>query len=731
MIRTSFQNTALVAFLGLLLLVGFTGASLAQQANKPGRSYRLPGVDLKQPIIWGAQLEEPAGQGLAFGGQHQFEEDIHDHTRVLRDGKWVNIHDELVNQAPDFFAQQMVDSIAADVGFEWKDYRAQYLGGQLKDEKEASLVVGKYQQELKALAEFLKKRAASFTEEKTVSPRGILLLRVAARIDELAAGKLPPHEPSPPPDAAGWPQAIMQLHRLRTALEQASEMLFPEPPPRALSPLAYDAKTGCYLLFGGDHLDYLTADTWVFDPKIPRWTLQQPASAPPPRANHTLTARGDGSVLLSGGYTYTSSTDYVGGQYRDLDDGDWIYDISADSWRPASAAEGAVLGKAGSPLARGYRTGALHSDFFLQGAAPDAAAQTKRLAELPTNTWVAQKPPQLPQLNRDWGSAVYDPERRLILRFSGGHSAHGGSDVLHYHTDTNRWELPFPVEFPLGQLYTNTEYPQGFNFNRRPWVTGHTYQSYGYEPFTKRMLFTGQPKHTYVWDPLFADWRERYDKPAAMTYDSCFYTLTLCSTRRGLYCWTAQGKLLLFDFDHAEWRELPLSGEKLIGSRVDNSTLTYDSKRDRLYFFRKEYGDQHVYDGLIQTVDCEKLSVSTLRPSGAEAAGAISYLCQIRYDEANDLLLCGCTIAPGAVQGAAEDPAELRRTPVYDCASNAWLSARITGDDPSGVRGRNVSLGLMYDSERKLFWAVDTKSQVFALRMDRQKAGLLPLAAKE
>ena len=43
------------------------------------------------------------------------------------------------------------------------------------------------------------------------------------------------------------------------------------------------------------------------------------------------------------------------------------------------------------------------------------------------------------------------------------------------------------------------------------------------------------------------------------------------------------------------------------------------------------------------------------------------------------------------------------------------MSLKIGGDDPNGKTGRNVSLGLMYDAKRKLFWAVDTNSNVYVL----------------
>ncbi|HVR83772.1 MAG TPA: kelch repeat-containing protein, partial [Planctomycetota bacterium] len=317
-----------------------------------------------------------------------------------------------------------------------------------------------------------------------------------------------------------------------------------EPPPRALSPIAYDAKTKLFFIFGGDHLDYLTNDTWVFDAAQRRWSCRRPATAPPPRANHVLKAAGDGRIVLTGGYTYTSSTDYVGGQYRDLGDGEWTYDLLTDAW----------MGKGGvAPDSRVFRTGRLHPDFYQQGPKPDPAAFATWLAAVPANTWIGAKPPYLPALNRDWGTAVLDSDRDLILRWSGGHSAHGGTDVLQYHLRTNRWELPNPVEFPLGQLYSNTEYPDGWNFNHRPWITGHTYQNYGYDPILKRMLFTGRREHCYIYDPDLGDWTTRFAKPKGMAYGDCFYTLTLTPTPQGLVCWTQEGKLFRFKADGSEW----------------------------------------------------------------------------------------------------------------------------------------------------------------------------------
>jgi hypothetical protein len=629
------------------------------------KPFRLPGTDLKQQVIWGSTCESPT-LTLAFGGQDQKADDGNPHTRIKDGDAWKAIHEELRAKNPN---QKRRDELWA-------------LRNRVKD---------------------LAARARSrFFEGQPTEDLAPVALEIQPPVDSWA--EVPDFLKS-----GRAAEAVRRMAAVQIAIEKAAEALDAEPAPRAVSPLAFDAKSGLFVLFGGDHLDYLTNDTWIFDPAARRWILRHPKGAPPPRANHTLTAV-DGKIALKGGYTYTSTTDYVGGPYRNLADGEWTYDVAADAWTGT--------GKAVPPDSRTYRTGRLHPDLYLEGPKPEREPFAKWLAELPANTWKLTNPPHLPAMNRDWGTAVLDPERDLILRWSGGHSAHGGSDVLQFHLGTNRWELPMPVELPLGQTYSNTEYPEGVNFNRRPWVTGHTYQSYGVDPRLKKMIFTGRRDDWHLYDPDRGDWDGRFPKPKGMAHGDCFYTLTLTPTPEGLVCWTKDGALFRFDADKREWVGLPLQG-KLAGAVVDNSTVAYDAKRGRLLFWRKLYGDKTTYNGEIQSVDVKTGTVSTLSPEGKEAAVAVPYLCQIRYDAEHDLFLVGGTLPPG--------PDGARRTPAYDPAADRWVSLKITGDDPSGPRGRNVSLGLMYDARRKLFWAVDTNSKVYALRLDPKTADVQPL----
>jgi hypothetical protein len=694
-----------------LLLACVMLASAAPAWAQP-RAYRLPAVDLKEPVIWGTVCEAPDGTALAFGGQDQNDDDGRPPTRLRQGKEWKSIRQELRAGNP----LQHLGERAGEAGRSLKDVlargRALYLDGLPREETatrvrtELSPRLKKVAEEVAALVTDLGRpvvarndyEAAQAKQAKTsLDGAGTQLERVCERLSNR------------PLDA----DPLAQLAAAAILLERAAESLDAEPPPRALGPLVYEPKTKRFVLFGGDHFDYLTNDTWLFDPTQRRWQQRHPAAAPPPRANHTLKADGDGTVTLTGGYTYTSSTDYVGGQYRDQGDGDWSYDLAADTWK------GRVDGVA--PDQRVYRTGPFHPDFFLQGPRPDAAVFAGWLDKLPANTWQRTKPPQLPQLNRDWGTAVLDPDRDLILRWSGGHSAHGGTDVPHFHLASNRWELPCPVEFPLGQLYSNTSYPEGVSFNGRPWITGHTYQNYGYDPLSRQMLFLGQPRYFYRYDPDRGDWSgTRTLKPRELSYPNCFYTLTVTPTPHGLVCWTEQGKLFHLLKGGQQWQEVKLSGDKLPGAVVDNSTVVHDAKRDRLLFFRKPYGEKQTYDGQVHEVEWRTGRVRALSPKGMAAAGAIPYLCQIRSDAGQDLLLVGATLPP--------DVGGVRRTPAYDCAGDRWLSLQLGGEDPSGKTGRNVSLGLMYDARRKLFWAVDTHSQVYVLRLDRKTADERELA---
>jgi len=692
----------------VLLLLLLTPAAGAQESSRP---YRLESVSLKQRVIWGAECRLPDGEGLAFGGQDQDADDGRPHTRVLEDGRWRAIHQELRGKNP----LQRFQRRIWDLRNEAKNIRARlrfiYFQG-LPPAEEAAI----FKKEISPLLEELRgnvvSRGGEFAGEGG-SPYEKGQIRFALGHLESARTRILSL------DEGATPGNLKVLYQVQIHLDQAAGALDAEPPPRAIHcgvprrrdgageparGLVHDAKTGLFVIFGGDHLDYLTNDTWVFDLAARRWFQRHPPGAPQPRANHRLEVLGGGKIRMTGGYTYTSNTDYCGGQYADLNDGPWIYDIQKNLWT------GGELVPADS---RVYRTGPFHPHFYLQGERPDSAAFQAWLEKLPANEWVPTDPPHRPRLNRDWGTARLDPHRGLMLRWSGGHSAHGGTDVLHFHLATNRWELPFPVEFPLGQLYSNTSYPNGFNFNRRPWMTGHTYQNYAYDPPSRKMVQAGRPRNFYIYDPGVGEWIGRGKKPPAMVYNSCFYTLTLAATPHGALCWDRNGRVHLFDGGAGRWSELELSGDKLPGAVVDNSTIAYDSKRDRVLVVQKGYG-KTPFQGQVYSLDLKTRSVQALSPGGTELAPKFAYIDRCCYDGANDLLLMATYLG---------DAGDHTPTPAYDCAGNRWVLLDIKyqlerrGGRTTRLFPHGRSCGIVFDEKRRLIWGTDTNSQVYVLRL--------------
>ncbi|HZZ73304.1 MAG TPA: kelch repeat-containing protein [Pirellulales bacterium] len=663
-----------------------------------GKPFRLPMVEVKEPLLWAVSSAGEPGQELRFGGENQLSADGLGHTVWIVGGQSTELFADLERRNPNRALYDDLKKLQSPLRKLQAEVRKAYFEGAAATAANATQQL--IFQDADALVEKLTQQKSELS--KAASPFSQQTAELDAIIKTVKAFG------SPVPQAAvrqpvPADEAYRQLRLAADRLAELTNRLGPEPPPRALGALTYDAQAKRFVLFGGDHGDYLTNDVWTFDPaqKSWQWRPAAEAGAPPPRANATWQTAGAGQLKLSGGYAYASNTDYVGGQYREWHDGDWLYDLASNRW----SGTGQLV-----PERHDFRTGLFLPEAFMTGPAPGPAAVATRLRDLPANTWVSLHPPQLPVMNRDWGSAILDQDHDLILRWAGGHSAHGGTDVLQYHLHTNRWELTEAVEFPLGQTYSNTSYPDGFNFNHRPWVTGHTYQSYGYEPTLKQMLFVGHKGHTYFYDPALGDWLGRIEKPKPMQYGDCFYTLTCCTTPHGLYCWTNEGELFLFQPAQQNWAAVTLSGDKLAGASVDNSTMAYDSRRDRLVCFRKPYGDDHAYDGTLYFVDLKSGKVQKRAAGDADFAAKIPYLCQIRYDAKHDLLLVGGTISA--------DHAAQRLTPIYSCAQDQWSTMEIRGDDPSGPKGRNVSLGLMVDDRSDLFWAVDAKSNVFVLRLE-------------
>lgn len=532
-----------------------------------------------------------------------------------------------------------------------------------------------------------------------------------------------------------------------------------QPPQRANSRLVYDPVHEKVVLFGGDQLDQLLADTWTFDLSTKTWTQAPVRHSPAPRAGHALLwlpkAR---KILLLGGFTYTSAVGYVESLYRPLPLEAWVFDVGTAEWQlikrfdaktspesssptPLQAAVDAsdrVLvvskgtwltsidvsqvdaeGTANSgvpPGATTRRTGPHDPAWFSQDVPPSEPDKVAaELKGLPPDRFVLRPTPKLPRPNMDWGSAVLAPELDRIIRFSGGHSAYSGTAPQVYDIKTDRYSIPFAPEYPLEYVYSNDQVGGEWSFKSRPWMTGHTYKSTGYDPNLRCLVFAPH-NYTYFFDPLSGEWSR---SPEKNPYRPDFYNVTLCATPQGVVAWgdKRQGGDGLWRLDAASrtWRELPLSGAKLPQKSPDLHGMAFDSKRSRLLFFSRADKNK----GNVMEYDMTTAATKWLDSAGA-ARAAVPSRETVYVPELDLVLLAARTRAADRWLWLA-----------YDCASNAWKGLEIPGDDPIG-KGTSEgvfhnSVGMMYDPNRKLVWFVGQNSHVTTLKLDLTSVKVEPL----
>lgn len=338
------QPSVLLAPLLRLVLVA------TAYAGKRLGPYRLPGVDLRQRVIWGAVCEEPEGKGLAFGGEDQQAEDGRPHTRIKLNGRWVHIEAELraknkLQKFHDRVGQIRTDLKNTLARARYIFFRGLKLDREKNPTRENALPrLEKILTELKGLLEELRSLGGLDEYENVqVSYVTQRIESVPVRLGNVKTAL----------EDGLHSEELNSLLSAQIELEKACDALDAEPPPRSLTQIVYDRKTKLYVMYGGDHLDYLMNDTWVFDPEKRRWEQRRPPSAPSPRAQYPpkaspnakvrwgrrawpekpfLKANGDGTITLSGGYTYFPNTNYLGGQYTDVADREWKYDVVKDVW---------------------------------------------------------------------------------------------------------------------------------------------------------------------------------------------------------------------------------------------------------------------------------------------------------------------------------------------------------------------------------------------------------------
>jgi len=562
-----------------------------------------------------------------------------------------------------------------------------------------------------------------------------------------------------------------------------------EPPVRALSPMVFDRQSKRIVLFGGDRLDMLYADTWVYDPATRRWEERKPPVSPSPRFGHALLyLPGSGKVVLLGGKHYTSSLSYLARLYKPLPFEMWTYDVSGNAWRlirrfeakkadassssgqrvapplhyteaavaaaddgdnvllvglgtkrrsphstwtcavDATATDEAGTAKHGvKPGTTEVRTGSFDPEWYTKDVpAPDPEAAAAVLENLPANKWVALRCPRWPR-NRQgggWSTTAFDPDTDQILHLGGGHSSYFGNDVAHYDIRTGRWSISYRPQFALEHNY-GLSGPGPWAFNLGPWGN-HNYQAYAYDPTCKRLVYIKDVGKTYtqLYEPVARVWR--YEEKILAPFYGSKYTTYLCPTPKGMVAWaplpgrrTRRG---LWRLEGGKaWKELPVKGDALPTSVCDGSTLTYDSKRDRLLFTTTTGSTrEETICGQVWAYDFETGTVRTMDPTGMAAVKVTRFARESVYLPAHDMIMLGYLVS---VVGR---PVTL----LYDCAANRWVTADLPGAGFIAGRrkvGCSVDLGLAYDAKRDVVWGVLCRLRPGALNVLRLRREGLPL----
>jgi hypothetical protein len=673
-----------------------------------GKRYPVPiTADCKNPVIWGWTCELPDGSGLAFGGSHKTADDGIAHTQIKEGGAWKPITEELRKNNPLQPRHDQVWALRETCKDTLARARRLFFDGK-SGEEEAKLLAADVDPAVQKLIADLAKLAGELKSSAGLAEYEAGQVKHALARLETAAGQLKPFGPRT------TPQQLAAMRKAQIELEVAAEAFDCEPPPRALSKTSYEPKTKLFVIFGGEHFDYNMNDLWVFDPAKRRWFQRNQEAAPEPRADHHLEALGDGRIAMRGGYCHIANQ-AEWAIYTHAGPARWIYDVEKNAWSADGHQE--------KPCPSGSR--ALNywppaaPEAFMGGARPDAAANEAKLKALPVNTWV-KLPTAIPLGGRDWGTWGVDFERDMFYVWAGGHCSYGGNDVARYHLATDRWELTEVPSLPLGGIGSNFDYPWGVDFNRRPWVKCHTWNSHAHDPVLGKMVQMGWPApwdaNFYLYDPDRADWAPRRALGAAAGSASVMGS-NLRHTKHGMINWCGGGVWLL-DEKSMEWKSVKLDG-KMPGSCVDSCTLVYDPKRDRMLFFSTGY--YQPYDGQVYALDFATSKVAALSPEGMDTAKSWTReLREIGYHPDSDLFLIpeqfkkNNTIYPGQFLA-------------YDAAKNRWVLVKLAVGP--GVNFNILSGFIAYDAKRGLFWSGSTHSGggVYVLRFDPAKAETTPV----
>ena len=550
------------------------------------------------------------------------------------------------------------------------------------------------------------------------------------------------------------PEKIAAIRAIRVIFEQVVDALAVEPPGRARSQTAYDPIHKKIVLFGGDQLDRVLSDTWLYDCTARTWEQKFPDKCPAPRAGHVLAwLPKAGRVVLACGYSRV-----------DLPQEIWSYDVTANVWKlllhiPLTAGQvGPYSPNAPRNWGRAVQVGAVNEEDVLvcpgppadrngcdlltwackvdpskadeTGAATNAAVsgsytfnridpaiwenlakpepeKTKAfLKSMPANQWTSLKfPKYAPGANNRWGTTAYDPVRHQMLFWGGGHSTSLENDVSHFSMLGGFWTVGYHPDDPIEWVYACV--PTPLSFNDRPELPLHAYRSYDYDPTAGRMFYLDR-----AYNPAVREWEP--NPVPGLEHRGVMETF-LAPTPKGMVAYSASG-LFRFDAKSGRWQKLPWTGPDFGGIYCDGGGLRYDSKRDCLWMAN---------DKAIFRYDLATSKATDVAAKKPKFFGQYFFHGEVAYLDDADLLL---------IMRLFKKPDGKFSNVVWDPADSKFYWAELTfmdNDKPVEFKDGAFSWSdaLRYDPELKLSVLNNCSAyKVWVLKFDRASAKLTEIA---
>jgi len=539
------------------------------------------------------------------------------------------------------------------------------------------------------------------------------------------------------------PAEIASVRPIRVIFEQVADALSPEPPGRARSQIAYDPATKKIVLFGGDGLDRVLSDTWIYDCPTRTWEQRFPENCPAPRAGHILAWLPKAEkIVLAGGYSREPlaqeiwSYDTAANQWKPLlhvpleevrgerfsrncprvtaretqfgavdqndvlvcPNGTTVWACKVDPNRPDPSAATATAAQSGS-----YVFNRIDPATWENEAEPDPRKSREFLESLPVNRWTAfDFPKYAPGARNRWGTTAYDTDRHQLLFWGGGHATSHENDVAHFSVLGGFWTIGYHPDDPIEKVYASQ--PTPLSFNDRVHVPIHAYKAYCYDPTLKCMIYFDRAYNPLVreWEPMpFPGLAHRGPMHSHME-----------ATPHGAVVYSEKG-LFRLDARTRKWRQLPWSGPEFGRIWCDGHCLCYDSNRDCLWLAN---------DTFIIRYDMRTGQATRLDVEKPPAVGKwILWSEQVYLPEADLILLMRLFPKPdGTLGNVAWDPAE---------SKYYWVDLDyVAHGKPVEFEESPFSWSdaIRYDAELKLVLLNNSSAQrVWAMRFDRKAAKMV------